>query len=126
MAECPLFAFAGLAVKYYRLKIAANTAGLQSKSSFESAGRLRHRASMNHKADVIIIGGGLIGLTQALALASHGITSHVIDRADQASMLQAGFDGPLLPYQAPAINCLKPLDWAKHWPGKAARLKRFG
>ena len=48
---------------------------------------------MKNKADVIIIGGGLIGLTQALALASQGITSHVIDRADQASMLEAGFDG---------------------------------
>ncbi len=48
---------------------------------------------MNQKADVIIIGGGLIGLTQALALAAHGITSHVIDRADPAKMTAAGFDG---------------------------------
>jgi 2-octaprenyl-6-methoxyphenol hydroxylase len=48
---------------------------------------------MTNKADVIIIGGGLIGLTQALALAAHGITSHVIDRADPATMLAAGFDG---------------------------------
>jgi len=45
------------------------------------------------KRDVIIIGGGLIGLTQALALARHGISSHVIDRADPAIMLAAGFDG---------------------------------
>ncbi len=43
--------------------------------------------------DVIIIGGGLIGLTQALALAAHGISSHVIDRADPAHMLGEGFDG---------------------------------
>ena len=48
---------------------------------------------MDNQADVIIIGGGLIGLTQALALAAHGITSHVIDRADPASMTAAGFDG---------------------------------
>ena len=48
---------------------------------------------METKADVIIIGGGLIGLTQALALAAHGITSHVIDRADPATMTAAGFDG---------------------------------
>jgi 2-octaprenyl-6-methoxyphenol hydroxylase len=45
------------------------------------------------KQDVIIIGGGLIGLAQALALAAHGISSHVIDRADPAAMLAAGFDG---------------------------------
>jgi len=43
--------------------------------------------------DVIIIGGGLIGLTQALALAAHGIGSHVIDRADPAAMMAKGFDG---------------------------------
>jgi 2-octaprenyl-6-methoxyphenol hydroxylase len=46
----------------------------------------------NH-ADVIILGGGLIGLTQALALAAHGISSHVIDRADPATMLADDFDG---------------------------------
>ncbi len=54
---------------------------------------MRHKRGMNNKADVIIIGGGLIGLTQALALAAQGISSHVIDRADQAHMLDAGFDG---------------------------------
>lgn len=48
---------------------------------------------MTERADVIIIGGGLIGITQALALAAHGITSHVIDRADPATMTAAGFDG---------------------------------
>jgi 2-octaprenyl-6-methoxyphenol hydroxylase len=42
---------------------------------------------------MIIIGGGLVGLTQALALAAHGITSHVIDRADPAIMHAPGFDG---------------------------------
>ena len=48
---------------------------------------------MTEHRDVIIIGGGLIGLTQALALAAHGITSHVVDRADPANMTAAGFDG---------------------------------
>ncbi len=46
-----------------------------------------------NQADVAIIGGGMIGLTQALALAAHGITSHVIDRADPAVMMGDGFDG---------------------------------
>lgn len=45
------------------------------------------------RRDTIIIGGGLIGLAQALALAAHGISSHVIDRADPAIMLGANFDG---------------------------------
>jgi 2-octaprenyl-6-methoxyphenol hydroxylase len=47
----------------------------------------------SNTANVIIIGGGMIGLTQALTLAAHGITSHVIDRADPAVMLADGFDG---------------------------------
>ena len=48
---------------------------------------------MTDKADVIIIGGGLIGLTQALSLAANGISSHVVDRADPVAMMAAGFDG---------------------------------
>jgi 2-octaprenyl-6-methoxyphenol hydroxylase len=49
---------------------------------------------MNTKySDTIIIGGGLIGLAQALALAAHGISSHVIDRADPQAMLASDFDG---------------------------------
>ena len=58
----------------------------------EFASRRFHNAAME-KQDVIIIGGSLIGLTQALALAAHGISSHVIDRADPATMLAAEFDG---------------------------------
>jgi 2-octaprenyl-6-methoxyphenol hydroxylase len=46
-----------------------------------------------NRQDVIIIGGGMIGLAQALALAAHGISSHVIDRADPATLLAASFDG---------------------------------
>jgi 2-octaprenyl-6-methoxyphenol hydroxylase len=46
-----------------------------------------------HEADVIIIGGGLIGLSQALALAANGIRCHVIDRTDPATMMADGFDG---------------------------------
>ena len=51
-----------------------------------------HNVTME-KQDVIIIGGSLIGLTQALALAVHGISSHVIDRAEPDVMLAANFDG---------------------------------
>jgi 2-octaprenyl-6-methoxyphenol hydroxylase len=57
---------------------------------------IRHAAAhMEHmeRSDIIIIGGGLIGLTQALALAAHGISSQVVDRADPAALLAAGFDG---------------------------------
>lgn len=43
--------------------------------------------------DVIILGGGLVGLTLALALDRHGITSHVVDPLDPEIALAKGFDG---------------------------------
>lgn len=43
--------------------------------------------------DTIIIGGGLVGMTLALALDAHGLTSAVVDSADLETTLNAGFDG---------------------------------
>ncbi|RZM05505.1 MAG: ubiquinone biosynthesis protein UbiH, partial [Sphingomonas sp.] len=43
--------------------------------------------------DVIILGGGLVGATLALALDVHGVSSTVIDPADPAVTLAPGFDG---------------------------------
>ena len=47
---------------------------------------------MDH-ADVIILGGGLVGATLALALDAHGLSSIVVDPADPARTLSPGFDG---------------------------------
>ena len=43
--------------------------------------------------DTIIVGGGLVGATLALALAAHGLSSTVIDRADLGATRTVGFDG---------------------------------
>ena len=43
--------------------------------------------------DIIILGGGLIGQTMALALDLHGISSVVIDPVDPAGTLTTEFDG---------------------------------
>ena len=43
--------------------------------------------------DVIILGGGLVGLTLGIALARHSVRAVVIDPADPDKMLGAGFDG---------------------------------
>ena len=43
--------------------------------------------------DVIILGGGLVGLTLATALDVHGLSSAVVDPAEPAAVLAAGFDG---------------------------------
>ena len=44
-------------------------------------------------SDVIILGGGLVGLTLAIALEKHGLTSAVVDPLDPDKALAAGFDG---------------------------------
>lgn len=43
--------------------------------------------------DLLIIGGGLVGMTLALAAASRGFTSHVIDRAVPEDLTAEDFDG---------------------------------
>jgi len=45
------------------------------------------------RADVIIFGGGLVGLTLASALDSSGLSTIVVDPADPAPRDEAGFDG---------------------------------
>ena len=47
----------------------------------------------NDKRDLVILGGGLVGMTLALTAARQGITSHVVDRADPAELTSEGADG---------------------------------
>ncbi len=44
-------------------------------------------------ADVIILGGGLVGSTLGVALAAHGLSSIILDPADPTVTLAPGFDG---------------------------------
>lgn len=44
-------------------------------------------------ADVIILGGGLVGSALAVALDAHGLSAIVVDIADPEVILAAGFDG---------------------------------
>lgn len=48
---------------------------------------------MNDRRDLLILGGGLVGMTLALAAAKKGFSSHVVDRADPAELTAEGFDG---------------------------------
>ena len=44
-------------------------------------------------ADVIILGGGLVGLTLAIALDRHGLSTIVVDPADPAKQVAPSYDG---------------------------------
>lgn len=48
---------------------------------------------MSDKRDLVILGGGLVGMTLALAAARRGMTSHVVERADPADLTAMGVDG---------------------------------
>ncbi|HEY0325640.1 MAG TPA: UbiH/UbiF/VisC/COQ6 family ubiquinone biosynthesis hydroxylase [Allosphingosinicella sp.] len=45
------------------------------------------------RADVLILGGGLVGLSLAIALSRNGVTSIVVDAAEPASQIAPAFDG---------------------------------
>ena len=45
------------------------------------------------RGDVLILGGGLVGATLAIALGRHGLSSVVVDPADPAATATAAFDG---------------------------------
>ncbi|MEO1729794.1 MAG: FAD-dependent monooxygenase [Pseudomonadota bacterium] len=49
-------------------------------------------SSNEETRDLLILGGGLVGMALALAAAKKGISSHVIDRADPAELTAEGFD----------------------------------
>ena len=56
-------------------------------------------AQIPPEADVLILGGGLVGLTLAIALDVHGLTSIVVDTANPETVLAAGFDGAFGRYE---------------------------
>jgi 2-octaprenyl-6-methoxyphenol hydroxylase len=48
---------------------------------------------MSARADLLILGGGLVGMATAIAAARRGFTAHVVDRALPEAQTAPGFDG---------------------------------
>ena len=81
--------------------------------------------SKNEFADVVIIGGGLNGLAQALAFAVHGVTCHVIDRADQAAMLAPHFDGRVSAISSSSMKLLEAIGLGPALEGKGCPIEQI-
>ncbi|TIX50610.1 FAD-dependent monooxygenase [Alteraurantiacibacter aquimixticola] len=67
---------------------------------------------MSDKRDLLILGGGLVGMTLAIAAAKKGISSHVVDRADPAELTAEGFDGRASAISTASWNLFRNIDIA--------------
>jgi 2-octaprenyl-6-methoxyphenol hydroxylase len=66
------------------------------------------------RADVIIFGGGLVGLALASALDASGLSSIVVDPADPAPRADAGFDGRTSAVSSSSMRMLETIGVASH------------
>lgn len=76
-------------------------------------------------ADAIIIGGGLNGFAQALAFAAHGVTCHVIDRADPHAMLAPHFDGRVSAISSSSMKLLTAIGLGDALEGKGCPIEQI-
>jgi 2-octaprenyl-6-methoxyphenol hydroxylase len=75
--------------------------------------------------DVIILGGGLVGLTLAIALGRHGVTSAVIDPAEPSSTTAPGFDGRVSAISSASWKLFEAIGVAAHLDGKSCPIDRI-
>ena len=68
------------------------------------------------RADVIILGGGLVGLALAAALDSSGLSAIVIDPADPDERLDAAYDGRTSAVSSSSMRMLTTTGVADHFP----------
>ena len=68
------------------------------------------------RADVIILGGGLVGLTLAAALDASGLTAILVDPADPDARLGAAFDGRTTAVSSSSKRMLDTIGVSDHFP----------
>lgn len=75
--------------------------------------------------DVIILGGGLVGLTLGIALSRHGVSCAVIDPATPAQTNAAGFDGRVSAISSTSWAMLSAIGVTEHLAGKGCPIERI-
>jgi 2-octaprenyl-6-methoxyphenol hydroxylase len=75
------------------------------------------------RADVIILGGGLVGLTLAVALDRHGLSSLVIDPAEPERTLAPAFDGRATAVASASWRMLEAIGVAERLEGKGCPIR---
>ncbi len=75
--------------------------------------------------DVVILGGGLVGLTLGIALSRHGVQCAVIDPADPVQATAAGFDGRVSAISSTSFAMLQAIGVGAHLEGKGCPIDRI-
>lgn len=75
--------------------------------------------------DVLVSGGGLVGLTLAIALARHGVAVAVVDPADPAETMAPGFDGRVSAIASASWRMFEALGIADHLAGRTCPIDRI-
>lgn len=75
--------------------------------------------------DVLISGGGLVGLTLGIALARHGVEVAVVDPANPAETMAAGFDGRVSAIASASWRMFEALGVAPHLDGRTCPIDRI-
>lgn len=76
-------------------------------------------------SDVIILGGGLAGMSLALALDAHGVRYAVIDPADPAKTVAPDFDGRVSAISSSSYRMLQAIGVGRHLEGKGCPIRRI-
>ena len=77
------------------------------------------------RADVIILGGGLVGLALAAALDSSGLSSIVIDPADPVTRTNAAFDGRTSALSSSSRRMFDTIGISEHFPVPGCPIRRI-
>lgn len=75
--------------------------------------------------DVIILGGGLVGLTLGIALSRHGVQTAVIDPANADAAIAPGFDGRISAIASATWNMLSTIGVGEKLAGKGCPIERI-
>src|SRR5689334_8606075 len=77
------------------------------------------------RADVIIFGGGLVGLALASALDSSGLSAIVVDPADPSLRKDSSFDGRTSAVSSSSMRMLKTIGVASHLAEPGCPIRRI-
>lgn len=75
--------------------------------------------------DIVILGGGLVGLTLGIALSSHGVRCAVIDPADPVETTATGFDGRVSAISSTSHAMLSAIGVTRWLEGKGCPIDRI-